>query len=85
MSLFDEDLTWTCMVCNDERPDARISVARSRWQDRRNGIVFEMNTRYCNDRRSCVADAFTYPSPIREAGRIVWLRKPRISNLSAPK
>lgn len=52
-------MTWTCMVCRDERPDARISVAyrptpgmEDRFPD-----GARMNVRYCNDRPACAAVA----------------------------
>lgn len=51
-------MTWTCMVCREERPDAQISVAHrqvrgmeSRFPDTR------WNVRYCNDRPHCAAVA----------------------------
>lgn len=56
-------MTWTCMVCGDERPDAAISVAK---RDLSNdgqivpGATF--NLRYCNDRADCTEKA-TRPEP----------------------
>lgn len=47
-----EDLTWTCHVCGDRRPDDRISVA-SRTLDV-GGVEVQVNLRYCNDRPACV-------------------------------
>ncbi len=51
-------VTWPCMVCRDERPDALIAVAH------RPAPWFEdqfpetrMNVRYCTDRADCVTIA----------------------------
>jgi hypothetical protein len=56
-------MTWTCMVCSDERPDALISVAHrpipnleSMFPDAR------VNVRYCNDRPECAGVAHA-PGP----------------------
>lgn len=52
-------LTWTCMVCGEERPDAMISVARhpvpglEEWFP-----ATRTNVRYCNDRRACTVKAY---------------------------
>lgn len=55
-------MTWTCMVCGDERPDSAISVAyrptpfpelQERAPDSR------VNVRYCNDRPECAGTATT--------------------------
>lgn len=50
-----EDLTWTCHVCGEERPDEFISV----YTRVRDDMPFEMqeNIRYCNDRDSCAVSA----------------------------
>lgn len=56
--LFD-NLTWTCHICKDERPDAKISV----WSKKRRlegDVVITENIRYCNDRDSCIEGARTY-------------------------
>ncbi len=44
-------MTWTCHVCKQERPDAKISVHTQRVD--LGGITAKRNTRYCNDRKSC--------------------------------
>jgi hypothetical protein len=54
-------LTWTCHVCGEERPDARISVFTtdvSALFGLPAGTVKE-NVRYCNDRPECVAQGRT--------------------------
>ncbi len=63
-------MTWTCMVCHDERPDARINVAHrpipgmeARFPDA------ETRVRYCNDRVACVATA-TADGPWPLAGSV---------------
>lgn len=45
------NLTWTCHVCKEERPDAKIGVH----SEKRilNGVEFQTNVRYCVDRESC--------------------------------
>lgn len=51
--------TWKCHICNEERPNERISVLIK-------AIVIdgencgEQNIRYCNDRRACVEGAKTF-------------------------
>lgn len=49
-------LTWTCMVCYEDRPDSRIDVHTSIYQ-MGGGIVMRKNVRYCNDRPSCINGA----------------------------
>lgn len=39
------ELTWTCHVCGEKRPDGKISVHKI-------GII-GANVRYCNDREAC--------------------------------
>lgn len=50
------DLTWTCHVCHEERPDEFISVHSiphtTRW-----GVQITENIRYCNDRLECIEGA----------------------------
>ena len=55
------DLTWTCHVCGEERPDKKISIRTRDISAEYNlppGTVTE-NIRYCNDRRSCAEPAQT--------------------------
>lgn len=47
-----DELEWTCMVCGDLRPDARISV-HSGQRDFGHGVVAQVNVRYCNDKQEC--------------------------------
>jgi hypothetical protein len=53
-----EDLTWTCHICKEERPDPVISVHKSERQIQ--GLSVVQNVRYCNDRPDCIAAAPTY-------------------------
>lgn len=46
--------TWKCHVCNEERPDHCISVARFESEGR---VKIGFNVRYCNDRETCEAGA----------------------------
>lgn len=50
------DLTWTCHICGDERPDARISVFKKP-SVLPGGATMTQNVRYCNDRPDCLAGA----------------------------
>jgi len=50
-----EDLTWTCHVCGERRPDDKISVFSRDDSGKYNlpkGTV-TTNVRYCNDRSDC--------------------------------
>lgn len=54
-----KDLTWTCHICKEERPDHLISVYTKPLKVA--GMVCgEMNVRYCNDKESCIAAATKY-------------------------
>lgn len=58
--LFD-DLTWTCHICKQERPDNKISVFTRRVPMNGLGDVFVTeNIRHCNDNLECVDGAKTY-------------------------
>lgn len=50
------DLTWTCHVCRDERPDRFISVLSTK-RTMPSGVELTENVRYCNDRPACVEGA----------------------------
>jgi hypothetical protein len=57
--MFDlRDITWTCHICGDERPDAAISV-RSH-ESEMHGIKWTQNIRYCNDRPECIEKSKTH-------------------------
>jgi hypothetical protein len=61
-------LTWTCMVCRDERPDAAISVAHRPLRGLEHMFPgARVNVRYCNDRPQCAATAHE-PGPWRKPG-----------------
>ena len=53
--MLEGELTWTCHVCHDERPDARISVLSTIRSI--GGVPVTMNVRHCNDRPACIAGA----------------------------
>ena len=54
--VFTQPLTWTCRICGEERPDAKISVHSKPWVI--NGTVIgEKNIRYCNDNPKCAEAA----------------------------
>lgn len=50
-----EKLTWKCHVCGEERLDTYISVYKKRSEI--NGISFQQNIRYCNDKPECAEGA----------------------------
>lgn len=51
---FDLDsMTWSCHICEDERPDRFISVRKNKLL-METGIEIQENLRYCNDRASCI-------------------------------
>ena len=58
-------MTWNCMVCGAERPDAAISV-RVREVEHEGRIMpgASYNQKYCNDRPACIAAA-AEPGPYR--------------------
>lgn len=53
-----DSLTWTCHVCGDVRPDAKISVFTHEREV--NGVSFRENVRHCNDRPPCVEGAKSF-------------------------
>jgi hypothetical protein len=58
MDDFPRDLSWTCHVCGENRPDSAISVAHRPlrgMEDRYPQVRF--NARYCNDRIECITVA----------------------------
>lgn len=50
-----ENLTWTCHVCGEERPDRFISVFTT--QVLFGEIPIKQNVRHCNDRTECIEGA----------------------------
>jgi len=53
------NLTWTCHICGEERPDNKISVFTSPLIMR--GIrMGEQNVRYCNDNPDCIEKSKTF-------------------------
>ena len=58
-TMFGKDLTWTCHVCGEERPDHLISVLTKPLMI--NGrSVGNQNIRYCNDNNKCQEGAMTF-------------------------
>jgi len=49
------NLSWTCHVCGEERPDDKISVHSVTKTTRM--IEIKQNVRYCNDRVDCIEGA----------------------------
>lgn len=58
-------LTWTCMACGEERPDAAIAVAKHAIDlgPDVDGVAIE-NYRHCNDRQGCI-DTARLPRTLR--------------------
>jgi hypothetical protein len=48
-------ISWTCHICREERPDASISAITHHRTI--NGVPFEENVRFCNDRQGCIEGA----------------------------
>ncbi len=81
------ELTWSCMVCGEQRPDAQISVRKILY--RRVGyagnpavdsrmVQLQVNVRYCNDRASCAgvtrtAEHWPPDVPVLQAGQVLQL------------
>ena len=50
-----DNLTWTCHICKEERPDDKISVMKKSLGIP--GVEATENIRYCNDRKECIDGA----------------------------
>jgi len=61
------NLTWTCHICEDERPDAKISVL-TKPHTFPGGVIAEQNIRYCNDRQECIKGAGDFTFFTTESG-----------------
>lgn len=61
-----DNITWTCHICREERPDNKISV-RSKPVIVL-GVEIGQNIRYCNDRPECKkgTDWFNFVTPDNE-------------------
>ncbi len=55
---------WTCHVCGEDRPDAKISVfSKDISGDFEVPLppgTMKQNVRYCNDKKECIEGAKTY-------------------------
>jgi hypothetical protein len=81
-------LTWTCHVCDDERPDRFISVLQvhSPHLHHDGTPLCTVNVRYCNDRAAChlaapdvgnkMLPTIDWPSPPGDPIRSRWLLVP---------
>jgi len=52
------DLTWTCHLCGQTRPNDRISVRKRPLLFR--GVELVQNVRYCNDNPDCIDRSKTH-------------------------
>lgn len=59
------DLTWTCNICKEERPDHMIAVHTTE-KMYPGGVRLFVNTRYCVDKPDCINAAPHY-SHFRES------------------
>lgn len=58
MELDFDSMTWTCMICRKERPDAKVSVAHRPLEGREGQFPdTRVNVRYCNDDQDCIDQA----------------------------
>jgi hypothetical protein len=64
-----QDLTWTCHVCGDTRPDYKIGVRSTIIRDL-NGIELQENVRYCLDRSSCIDGSWSATFIEKEVDRM---------------
>lgn len=55
------NITWTCHICDDERPDERISVHKQPVRTEMGDNMVTRNIRYCNDRPECLHGATNMP------------------------
>lgn len=68
------EITWTCHICGDERPDSLISVYQTRApMPGRPDYPVTQNVRFCNDRPQCRDGAtrfsfFTKPGDTMSVG-----------------
>lgn len=53
----EAELSWTCHVCGDLRPDARISVYKETDVLGDSDVPVTVNVRHCNDRPACLEGA----------------------------
>lgn len=59
MTLDPRTMTWTCMCCGDERPDAAIAVAYRPLKGMEHMFPgARVNVRFCADRPACAAHAY---------------------------
>lgn len=59
-----DDITWTCHICSDERPDEKISVYPKPVLlpvSLGEAAPVTQNIRYCNDRADCINAAADKP------------------------
>ena len=59
MVLNQRELTWTCHICKQERPDDKISVVTKPLLIK-GQVVGQQNIRYCNDNPDCISGAQDY-------------------------
>ena len=55
-----KDLTWTCHICKEERPDDKISVRTSPLLTADGKEIGSQNIRYCNDKIDCIEKSKTF-------------------------
>lgn len=68
---FDPDLSWTCHVCGEERPDALIAVHHVYKMIPNTDATITANVRFCSDRAECHNGA-------EDVGR-EWLNLPSLN------
>ena len=57
--IYPEDLTWTCHICGEERPDDKIGVI-NRQIIIIPDVIGHENIRFCKDKESCREGALTF-------------------------
>ena len=69
-NIFGRELTWSCHICKEIRPDAKISVKSTTKKipyHAKDILGMQTNVRYCNDNADCEEQAKTY-SFLRKEG-----------------
>jgi len=79
-----QELTWTCHICGQERPDSKISVEKHRVRMPGTNMRVEENVRYCNDKAECANAAPTF-SHLTAVVPVTATRRTQTPGVSVPK
>jgi hypothetical protein len=79
-----QELTWTCHICGQERPDDKISVEQHKVRMPGTNQQVMENVRYCNDKAEC-ANAAPEFSFLTAVVPITATRRRQMPGVSVPK